>query len=190
VWRTCLARSPTMSPWTAHHTAASSTICPSTACCPGVLAPSSAGATPRGALAHRRVCHPKLPGRGRRERGRIWGGKAAGSAETETDLLLVRDAGGGHGVGETDSKAGAPTIYAVTLWLRALAAAKAGEGKGMGSCSVVPSPMWACGGCGSISGRNRGVQVLPPDRLFRLDRPPDPTNQPPKKNRLNLSQLM
>jgi hypothetical protein len=72
------------------------------------------------------------------------------------------------------------------LCRRALASCLGGgEGRrgelGMGSCSVVPSPMWACGGCGSISGRNRGVQVLPPDRLFRLDRPPDPTNQPPKK---------
>ena len=38
---------------------------------------------------HRRVRHPKPPGRGRHERGRVWGGKAAGSAETETDLLLV-----------------------------------------------------------------------------------------------------
>jgi hypothetical protein len=78
--------------------------------------------------AHRRVRHPKLPGRGRRERGRVWGGKAAGGTETETDLLVVRDTGEGHGVGETDSKAGAPTIYAVALWLRALAAAKAREG--------------------------------------------------------------
>ena len=78
--------------------------------------------------AHRRVRHPKPPGRGWRERGRVWGGKAAGGAETETDLLVVRDAGGGHGVGETDSKAGAPAIYAIALWLHALAAAKAEEG--------------------------------------------------------------
>jgi hypothetical protein len=31
-------------------------------------------------------------------------------------------------VGETDSKAGAPAIYAIALWLHALAAAKAEEG--------------------------------------------------------------
>jgi hypothetical protein len=56
VWRTWLARSPTTSPWTTHHTAASSTICPSTACCPGVPALSSTGATPRGALALIAAC--------------------------------------------------------------------------------------------------------------------------------------
>jgi hypothetical protein len=161
VWRTWLARSPTMSPWTAHHTATSSTICPSTACCPGVLAPSSVGATPRGALAHRRVCHPKLPGRGRRERGRVWGGKAAGSAETETDLLLVRDAGGGHGVGETDSKAGAPTIYAVALWLRALAAAKAGEG----NWEWVPVRLFLVR-CGHVAGAGQSPVGTEASRCF------------------------
>lgn len=125
--------------------------------------------------AHRRVRHPKPPGRGRRERGRVWGGKAAGSAETETDLLLVRDAGGGHGVGETDSKAGAPAIYAVALWLRALAAAKAGEG----NWEWVPVRLFLRSGQRRPRASSRS--------LVSSDRPP---TSRPKKIRLNLSKLM
>jgi hypothetical protein len=145
VWRTWLARSPTTSPWTAHHTAASSTICPSTACCPGVPAPSSAGATPRGALALIAACATRSrrgwqrgdgdgPAVGARRRGRTWRGGNRFEGGRSRDLCrraLASCLGGGEG--------------------------RRGE-LGMGSCSVVPSPMWACGG--SISGRDRGVHPI------------------------------
>ena len=147
--RTWLARSPTTSPLTAHHTAASSTISASRACCcPGVAAPSAgaaAGATPRDASALI-AAHATL--RGRRERGRGWGGQAAAGAEkaeAEADLVVVRDAGGGHGVGEgIDSKAGGRALPRFIIMpscsgfvgTSCLPAAKVGDGMGMdSSCS-------------------------------------------------------
>lgn len=83
----------------------------------------------RGRLgAHRGARHPAPPAeRGRRERGRGWGGGGEAAAGAEVDLLVVRDARGGHGHGVRGGnrfqggRPVAPAIYyyAVVLRLRA-----------------------------------------------------------------------
>lgn len=96
--------------------------------------------------AHRGARHRAPPERGRRERGRGWGGDAAaGAEEAEPDLVVVRDAGEGHGVGRGNRLEGARD-----LCRRAPAPASclARGTEGWRRESIPVPPMWRGGGEG------------------------------------------